>query len=138
HDRLRAFFRRDGKVLGHAHTQGEQAAAVVAETRGYESGMQAVGSHTAFGPSPSQLTRVKNVAELGTSVNLEAAVVVGRLQVAEVQPVALVRVGRSVDHARRRRSPQALAQAVGDHEVRHVVGGKGELQAVGGELARAE
>src|SRR5260370_7372521 len=98
--------------------------------------MQAVGSNAASSPAPCQLASMKNDAELGTAINLEAAVVVGRLQVAEVKLVALVRVGRGVNDARRRRSPQARAQAIGQAEIRYVVRGEGKLQPVRSQLAR--
>src|SRR5579864_2919345 len=100
--------------------------------------MQAVDRHAASGPLPSQLARVENVAKLRSAIDLEAAVVVGGLQISKIQAVALVSVGRSIDDARRHRSLQPLAQPLCQDEIGHVVKSEGELQAVFGYVARSK
>jgi hypothetical protein len=51
---------------------------------------------------------------------------------------ALVGGRGGVDHPRRRRREQGFAQAVTEHEIGHVVEGKGALDPFGGEAAKAE
>src|SRR5262249_19891445 len=137
-DGLSSFLRGNGENFGSADSPGKQTAALVAEPCGHKAGMKAVSIDARACPASRKFACKKNVAELRPAVHLKSAVVLLRLQIAEVELFTLVGIRRHVDHACGRRGAQRLAQTVRQHKIREMVGGKGKLQAVGGDLPRSE
>jgi hypothetical protein len=97
-DGARALLRCQREILCGAYRKRKNATAAVAETRGDEARMQAIGRYARARKTPCKLACEKDVAKLGTALDAEAAIAFGRLQVVEIEPGALVRIrGRRDD-----------------------------------------
>ena len=91
--------------LGDADDEAHQAVVVVAEARGDEARMQAVGGDAGAGEPPRQLAGEQDVAELGRGIDAERRCSSSRLcRSSKSSLPRLVRVRRGRDDARARRA----------------------------------
>ena len=138
HEGFRSPLGRDRKQLRSPQDEREEAAAFFAEAAGDEARMQAVDGDAFADPTARKFAREQDVAQLRSLIGRHAVVGPRELQILETELRALVGGRGGVDHPCRRRREQGLAQTVAEHEIGHVVEGKGALEPFGGEAAIAE
>ena len=100
----------------------------------HHAGMQRVGGDAAGVQPPGQLVGEQDVGELGLVVGPRAGVGPFALQVVEVDPAQLVRVGGDRDHPGRGALLEPVEEQVGEQERREMVEREGALEPVSGDV----
>src|SRR6266436_670597 len=124
------------KQHDEADRQCEKASGALAETGRQEPRMKTVRRHASAGEAACEFAGEQDVGELGTAIGRHDAVFPGELQVVEIERATGMGGRGRIDDAGRCGRDQTLAQFMGQHEVRHVIGGERALKAVRRHLPR--
>src|SRR5262249_47270135 len=123
-------FRRARKQHDEADHGSKNAAVALAETGRHEPWMKAVCRYAGAGEAACKFAGEENVGELGATIGSPEAVSPCELQVVEIERVTDMGGRGRVDDAGRGGRDQALAQFMGQDEVRHMIGGERAFEAV--------